>query len=189
MLSLSYVGGQGLTWLQSLTVFRNGLNMFLFNKSLPLVPFSTSHAEGRKALSKPKWQLKFGDPVKDFRTWVITSVFYVESVKIAWCWKMTQARKKGRSHYVLGMLNITQCVVLAVQDFFSLSPSLKIVFLKPQNFVFFLCFIDKQSKYRNNLQRCSADIFASSVCVCSFQPKGKWSVCFVLQGMSELCFI
>lgn len=29
---------------------------------------------------------------------------------------------------MLGMLNITQCVVLTVQDFFSLSPSLKIFF-------------------------------------------------------------
>lgn len=102
---------------------------------------------------------------------------------------MTQARKKGRSHYVLGMLNITQCVVMTVQDIFSLSPSLKIVFLKPQNFAFLFCFTDKQSKYRNNLQRCSADIFVSSVCVFSFQPKGKQSVCFVLQGMSELYLV
>lgn len=90
---------------------------------------------------------------------------------------------------MLGKSNITQHMVLALQGFFSLSPSLEIVFLKSLNFAFAFSFTEKPSKYRNNLWRCSADISASSVCVFSFQPKGKRSVRFVLQGTAELYLI
>lgn len=76
-------------------------------------------------------------------------------------------------------------MVLTVKHFFSLPRFLKIIFLKPQNFVFLFFFADKQNKYRNNLWTCSADVFPSSLCVFSFQPKGKWRVCSLLKGAFE----
>lgn len=98
------------------------------------------------------------------------------------------SQEKGQEPLRIRYVKHQSVMVLTVQHFFSLSPSLKkfkIIFLKPQDFVFLFFFTDKQSKYRNNLQTCSADIFPSLVCVFSFQPKGKCRVCFVLKGTFE----
>lgn len=56
---------------------------------------------------------------------------------------------------------------------------LKQFFLNHKILIFY--FTEEQRKYWNNLQRCSADIFASSVCGFSSQPKGNWSVYFAVQ--------
>lgn len=102
--------------------------------------------------------------------------------------KNDTSQEKGQEPLRIRNVKHHSVMVLTVQHFFSLSPSLKIIFLKPRKFLFLFFFTDKQSKYRNNLQRCSADIFPSSVCVFSFQPKGRWRVCFVLKGTFELHF-
>ncbi|XP_038006480.1 gamma-aminobutyric acid receptor subunit pi isoform X6 [Motacilla alba alba] len=86
--------------------------------------------------------------------------------------KNDTSQEKGQEPLHIRYVKHHSVIVPTVQHFFSLSPSLKIFFPKPQDFVFLFFFTDKQSKYRNNLQICSADIFSSSVCVFSFQPKG-----------------
>lgn len=67
-------------------------HIFLFNQSLPEVPFSTSANCHPTLIGE---ELEF---VKDIKSWIVTRVFYEVSDRT--CWKIILARKKGRSHCV-----------------------------------------------------------------------------------------
>lgn len=117
--------------------------------------------------------------MKDLRSWVVTSVFYLVSVKIAWCWKTTQDRKKGQVSRCAEKVQC-HCGVLSLCSI-SFPCPLPLKQFSSKHKILIFCFTEEQRKYWNNLQRCSADIFASSVCGFSSQPKGNWSVYFAVQ--------